>query len=307
MITRLELVSNRENETQFNLFINASTRDEDQHLAEMESEAMTRRQVVQAWLKPTDMGAEQDYLMRIRADYPTTCRWLWEDETFLEWFNPHHSTSASANLLWLNGKPGAGKTILASKIVEEAKSVEPTPTVLFFYFKQDDLDRNNFISMARTMLMQIIEQNPHCLDFFYTKCCNSGGSLLTTRTVIEELLSQALRNCDSAYIVLDGLDECCSRKERGEIVHWLRNLIEKLPPDDREQLRCLFVSQHDSARKDYRHLETITVDEGKNEEDIEIFGKIQSAMLVERFSITEQRAKDIAASVTASAEGMSSS
>ena len=159
--------------------------------------------------------------------------------------------------------------------------------------------------MVRTFLMQFLEQNPHTLDYFYSKCCSSGGAFLTSRTLIEELLKLALGNCDSAYIVLDGLDECCSRKERGEIVSWFREMIENLPPDGPDRLRCLFISQNDSARKDYRGLASITVDADNNEEDIEAFSKVQSEKLLAKLGIPEQKASDIAASVAASAEGKS--
>jgi len=198
-----------------------------------------------------------------------------------------------------------GKTVLASLVVEEARKLKPASTVLFFYFKQEDSDRHNFLSMARTFLMQILEQNPHALDYFYSKCCNSGGALLTSRALIEELLTLALGNCESVYIVLDGLDECCSRKERGEIVSWFRKMVENSPTDVRDRLRCLFISQHDSARKDYRDLASITVDADNNEEDIEVFSKTQSEKLVVKLGISEKKASEIAASVSASSEGKS--
>jgi hypothetical protein len=196
-----------------------------------------------------------------------------------------------------------GKTVLASRVVEEAAKLKPASTVLFFYFKHEDSDRNNFLSMARTLLKQILEQNPHTLDYFYSKCCNSIGVLLTSRTLIEELLAMALRNCESTHIVLDGLDECYSRKERGEIVKWFRDTIDNLPSEERDRIRCLFVSQKDSARKDYRDFASITVDSGNNKEDIEAYGKVQSKGLMDELGITEQRANIIAVNVTASAEG----
>jgi hypothetical protein len=198
----------------------------------------------------------------------------------------------------------SGKTVLASFVVEEAKKLEPSPTVLFFYFKQEDSDRNNFLPMARTLLSQILEQNPHTLDYFYSECCNSGGGVLTSRALVEKLLRFALNNCESVYIVLDGLDECCTRKERGEIASWFRHLIENGPPETRDRLHCLFVSQHDSARKDYRDLPSITADVENNEEDIEAFCEVQAGKLVTKLGIDEEYAHVIAARVSAAAEGM---
>lgn len=196
-----------------------------------------------------------------------------------------------------------GKTVLTSFVVEEAKKLTPVPTVVFFYFKSEDSDRNNFLSMARTLLMQILEQNPHMLDYFYSKCCSSGGALLSSRAYAEGLLKLALENCNSTHIVLDGLDECCSRKERGEIVSWFRTMIEALPPERCDRQRCVFVSQNDGSRRDYRDLENITVDADNNEDDIEAFSMIQSEKLVKKLGITQQKADNIAASVAASAEG----
>lgn len=199
----------------------------------------------------------------------------------------------------------SGKTVLASLVVEEARKLESSPTVLFFYFKQEDSDRNNFLPMARTLLAQTLEQNPHTLDYFYSKCCSSGGAILTSRTLIEELLRFALGNCESAYIVLDGLDECCTRKERGEIASWFRDTIENGPPGVRDRVHCLFISQHDSARKDYRDLPSITADVDNNEEDIEAFCEAQAGKLVTKLGITEDYAHEIAARVSAASEGMS--
>jgi hypothetical protein len=200
-------------------------------------------------------------------------------------------------------KQVTGKTVLASMVVEEARKLKPSHIVLFFYFRLEDSDRNDYVAMARTLIMQILEQNPYALDYFYNKCCISGGALLTSRTLIEELLTLAMGNCESIYIVLDGLDECRSRKERGEIVRWFREMIENLPSDASDRIRCLFVSQHDSARKDYRDLPSITLDAIKNEGDIELFGNKQSEKLVIKFGISEKEAKDIAASVSVSAGG----
>jgi hypothetical protein len=108
MASRLDLVSGRASVSQFDVFLNASMREDEQLLAMLESENLNRRQAVHAWLKPTDMETEQNFLVRIRAAYPDTCRWLLNDRTFKEWFDPQCTTTTLPKLLWLNGKPGAG-------------------------------------------------------------------------------------------------------------------------------------------------------------------------------------------------------
>ncbi|CAN9189995.1 unnamed protein product [Alternaria alternata] len=304
MMSRFKLFGSRAALEQFDTLVATSSLEEAKFNAAIDSENLGRRHAVYAWMKPTNMENDQEYLRRIRLAYPGTCCWLLNDMTFREWFEYEENISTASNLLWLNGKPGSGKTVLASFVVEEARKLESNPTVLFFYFKKEDGDRNNFLSMARTLLSQILEQNHHTLDYLYSKCCSNGGAVLNSRCDAEELLSFALRNCESAYIVLDGLDECCTRKERGEIASWFRDLIENGPPEVRNRLRCMFISQHDSARKDYRDIPSITADADNNEDDIEAFCKAQAGNLVTKLQITEDEAHEIAERVSAAAEGV---
>jgi hypothetical protein len=108
MGSRRSIISGRENISQFDSSLNTFTVEEEQHLAAMDSEDLKRRQAVYGWLKPTEMENEQLYLVRIRANYPGTCQWLLDDDTFKEWFFPQTSTALS-KFLWINGKPGSGK------------------------------------------------------------------------------------------------------------------------------------------------------------------------------------------------------
>jgi hypothetical protein len=201
-------------------------------------------------------------------------------------------------------KIALGKTVLASMVVEKARKLSPKPTVLFFYFKQGDTERDTFMSMARTLLAQLLRQDKGILDYVYNKCCNSGETFLTSHPLIEELLIFALRNCKSAYIVLDGLDECSSRAERKTIVKFFRNEIENLDPSCPDRLRCLFVCREDSARKDFKGLAHIAVDVGNNEGDIDTFCQIQSQNLRERMEgLSEPKLRAVADFVSAFAEG----
>lgn len=110
MASHFDLVSSKASVTQFDAFLNDRSLEDERLLAAMATENLARRQAVHTWLKPTDMEQEQDYLERIRMDYPHTCRWLLDDRTFREWFDPQYTTTTLPKMLWLNGKPGAGKS-----------------------------------------------------------------------------------------------------------------------------------------------------------------------------------------------------
>jgi hypothetical protein len=329
MASRLDVIVHGGNVSHINTATSLLTLVYEQNPTKMEVEDLKRRQTVYTWLKPIDMDSEQYHLNKIRGRRPPGTmpgRWLLDHMTFKEWFDPQFTMLPT--LLWLYGAPGAGtcivtnvinikistrltiligKSVLASMVVEEAQKLLPKPTVLFFYFKQGDADRDTFMAMARTLIAQSLKQDTGILDFMYNKCCKSGDPFLSSRLLIEELLTFTLANCESAYIILDGLDECCSRDERKTIVGFFRNLIEN-QDGDADRLRCLLVSRKDSARKDYDGLAQIAVDLENNEDDIDAFSRFRSQELGDRFEtpedrLTEERLEEIANIVSAFADG----
>ncbi|KAI1871350.1 uncharacterized protein JN550_004795 [Neoarthrinium moseri] len=124
-----------------------------------------RRVQVMQWLSPFDCDAEQDRYRRTRSICKDPGRWLIEDDRFQDWFRPHGS---STPLLWLSGIPGAGKTILASVVIDAARNI-PGANVLFFYCRE---------------------------------------ALLSSIEVAQDMIKIALSSYDMLYLVVDGLDEC---------------------------------------------------------------------------------------------------
>jgi len=72
-----------------------------------EAEDYRRRVTVYNWFRAASVEADQDHFSRIRAEYPETGRWLLALENFKNWFDTHFPSIPP--LLWINGKPGAGK------------------------------------------------------------------------------------------------------------------------------------------------------------------------------------------------------
>jgi hypothetical protein len=189
--------------------------------------------------------------------------------------------------------------------VEEARKLTPTPTVLFFYCKYNSPERDNFLALARSILAQLLKQDKCLLPYFYQKCCDSGDAVLTSRTLVEELLVLAFRNCKSAYIVLDGLDEC-AREERKAITQWFRKLVEELPTSQPERLRCLFISQDDGvSRKDLSGLLSIKIRPDDNKHDIDEYNRVEGSKVKEKFQLSDEKTSIIASTVAESVGGVS--
>ncbi|ETS77389.1 hypothetical protein PFICI_11263 [Pestalotiopsis fici W106-1] len=257
---------------------------------------------VHNWLRPADVDVDHATFLKVRADYPGTGKWLLENESFKDWFHPQYAPVPP--LLWLSGIPGAGKTMLASLVVQKASELKPAPTVLYFYCKHENPERDNFVALGRSLLAQFLHHNNELLPSFYQKFCRSGQVVLSSPILVEELLTLAFGNCKSAYIILDGLDEC-PRDQRKYITKWFRKLIEDLPSKEADRLRCLFVSQDDGpARKDFDDLASIKIADEDTQHDIEEYCRVQARKLLENNpSLPGEKVDWIAMTVSKSVKG----
>lgn len=90
---------------------------------------------------------------------PATCEWIKDNELYKSWLH-----SSTAQLLWISGGPGKGKTILSIFLTEELENMvrEDDEAELLFYFcgNQDHM-RNTPVAILRGLLYQIIAQQPN--------------------------------------------------------------------------------------------------------------------------------------------------
>ncbi|KAI9687323.1 MAG: hypothetical protein M1822_002366 [Bathelium mastoideum] len=296
-----QLIESQASITQITEF-KETRRTKDAQYENMRNEDFRRKQVVNNWLRATNVETDQYEHCKTRADFPRIGIWLLGNTMFKQWFDP--SAPTIPPLLWLCGIPGSGKTVLASLVVEEAHKLPSAPTVLYFYCKYGNSERDNFIALARSLLSQFIQQDEDLLLYLYEQCCDSGEAELKSPSRVEELLQFVFQRCESAYIVLDGLDEC-GREERKSIAQWFRKLVEDLPISESERLRCLFVSRDDgAARKDFSGLSYIKISLEDSKPDIFDYCRIRAWQFNADFNLSEDRKLEIAEDVANKANGM---
>ncbi|KAF5254484.1 hypothetical protein FANTH_742 [Fusarium anthophilum] len=256
------------------------------------------RLAVCQWLQPIDPAADQDLFSKIRAEYPGTGRWILNNEAFKGWFDPRYANIPP--LLWLTGLPGAGKTVLTSLIVEEVQKLTPRPRVLFFYCKQSLPEHHTFLALARSFILQLLNQDKSLLLYLYGKHCDSNEAVLSSIPLVQEMLKFLLSSCKSAYIIIDGLDEC-QREERKVITQWFRHLVESLPGNAPDRLRCLFVSQDDRiGTKDLQGLARINIEPQDNKQDVLAYSKVQAEELRRKFEFSDAESSRIAMAISES-------
>lgn len=77
-----------------------------------EGQRKTRHLEVIGWLSAPNEVLDQEAAVKVRSDNPSSGKWLLQDSKMKAWMDTNNSIVPS---LWMNGKPGAGKTILADR------------------------------------------------------------------------------------------------------------------------------------------------------------------------------------------------
>ncbi|KAF4626218.1 hypothetical protein G7Y89_g11943 [Cudoniella acicularis] len=158
------------------------------------------------WLAAEQSSALQHIeLQRRRADFPLTAQWPFSIGATKSWMRRN---DVSSSIFWLCGIPGAGKTVLFSSVVDKIKDCFRDAQVAYFYCKCSDDTRRTFDAISRSLIAQLLKQNPTCLEYLYEKMVASGERQPSTPKLCQEILEEICLNHDLLFICLDGLDEC---------------------------------------------------------------------------------------------------
>lgn len=139
---------------------------------------------------------------------PETCRWVLENQTYLNWRD-----SLSNSLLWVSADPGCGKSVLSKSLIDiDSKDLEPETMVCHFFFK--DNEQQNRLNIALCALLhQIFTQEPVLISHAMDAYNRIGDSIQQETTTLWNILLGAVAESKASQIicVLDALDECHSR------------------------------------------------------------------------------------------------
>ncbi|KAJ5261335.1 hypothetical protein N7478_011930 [Penicillium angulare] len=149
-----------------------------------------------------------------------TCTWISTKLGYIDW---RDGPSSGAKVLWINGQPGAGKSVLAAYIIERLKA--DGQDCSFFFFKRGDDLKANLSCCLRSLAFQMASSNPDagrqvleiqrdydCMDAF------------DDDTIWQRLLSSGIFQVLKSrhYWVIDGLDEC------PDSLNFLKGMLSKM-------------------------------------------------------------------------------
>ncbi|KEY72958.1 hypothetical protein S7711_07922 [Stachybotrys chartarum IBT 7711] len=197
------------------------------------------RDKIHGWISPPNYADRYDKALQLRAD--GTTRWLFEEKSYCEWRveskeRPTVGRRFGSRILWVQGHPGAGKTVLAASVIDELGLCEvsevdrttPKPPVYHYFYQHEAPESCRSSDAFRSLLSQILWKrrgDEHLLDQL-TFLVDNRGQGQTTATDAE--LVDALHLCleEDTAIVLDGIDEC---NDADKLVDSLLVLSHELP------------------------------------------------------------------------------
>ncbi|SJL04705.1 uncharacterized protein ARMOST_08075 [Armillaria ostoyae] len=179
----------------------AKKKDERETVAELE---LTKQRLL-GKIPHIEYQDKHESCTAIFSGRPAPGQWLLRAQSYQLWRTCRTEIN---NLLWVHGKLGIGKTVLASVIVNDLKSTENVNTniaVAYFYCEHDQTSKIDPLNILRTILYQLISVLPaNSLEIkTLTQCV-----LLATFSDLKVLLNIVLEGLGRSYIVIDALDEC---------------------------------------------------------------------------------------------------
>lgn len=158
------------------------------------------------WLSSTTHAKQQsDYISRHQ---PGTGDWFLDSPEFRTWIEMPQQT------LFCPGIPGAGKTILASVVIDELESqygINHDVGIAYFYCNYQHIDDQsqkleNLLAAILRQLVQGLFPIPDTVHGLHKKHRTKG-----TRPSVEEMtkvLRSTVAHFSRLFIVIDALDEC---------------------------------------------------------------------------------------------------
>ncbi|KAI4235910.1 MAG: hypothetical protein LQ349_002852 [Xanthoria aureola] len=164
-----------------------------------------KRQEILAWFSPLNFFKTQQDVFGRRED--GTGQWLIESPTFQNWLSGSHPT------LCCTGIPGAGKSILASAVVDYLRKAQPKTSAIgvaavYCNFKERQMQTPE--NLLAGVCAQLAETLSGPLPIALVDIYRSHSRLDTRPTLIEilKVLESTVDRLDTAYLVIDALDEC---------------------------------------------------------------------------------------------------
>ncbi|EMD33581.1 hypothetical protein CERSUDRAFT_125879 [Gelatoporia subvermispora B] len=175
------------------------------------------------WLSPPDPSTNHNTAVESHQDGTST--WFIEGDVLAEW-------KTTGSLLWIHGKPGSGKSILCSAVIEDINRTwlaQPDIILAYFYCDFRDTAKQHVRSILAHILVSIAA-NSDCAARILSELhsSNANGSHQPRHDALILCLHKMLEASSdhSIFIVIDALDECPeSESKRRHVLQLIERIV----------------------------------------------------------------------------------
>jgi len=157
---------------------------------------------------------------KVMVAQENTSTWIWDHATYRKW------VEKNSGLLWIQGKPGSGKSTLMKAIMAKLTGKFSSNSIVadFFYSARGSTSESSHKLMLRSLLYQLLDREPLFFALFQNSfrrfMSNSADkaewSFHDLSEILLSLSSKSPRNRRyTIYILLDGMDESEDADQEG--------------------------------------------------------------------------------------------
>ena len=235
------------------------------------------------WFLGANALLDHEDICKVRQEFPNSGAWLLKHPDYSSW---KEDSVPRVSTLWLSGIPGAGKTVLASLVIENCKE-DVNASTAFFYCKYDDPQRNTSVAVLRTLLSQLLKYDHDLLPWCYDLYLNSGQPSLSSGDLCKEILKAVLTNGDKTFVLVDGIDEC-DKKEARLLVNVICDMVTVCDTQNPGKLRVMVISQDEpDIRRNLSAFSELSLKVIGNEDDIHRFVDVWCGKIQGKFELEE--------------------
>ncbi|KAF8263372.1 hypothetical protein EI94DRAFT_1788533 [Lactarius quietus] len=183
-------------------------------------------QLLRTWLSPSDPSTNHNIARK--AQHKGTAVWFFQGSIFMEW-------KSKGSLLWIHGKPGSGKSIICSSVIEDIMAVceAGSAVMVYFYFDFRDLNKQCCHDLLLSLVSQLSSSSSPCCDILHRVYMRlQNGTRQPSDDTLKECLKEMLRllGHGQIFIILDALDECPDSSTipspRSEVLQLVKELVD---------------------------------------------------------------------------------
>ncbi|KAF4844008.1 hypothetical protein CGCSCA4_v007520 [Colletotrichum siamense] len=174
----------------------------------------SQRREVFKWLEDIDPSSLHHQAQENHE--PGTCDWATRLPEWLKFLN------GGEHCLWIHGIPGAGKTILASQLIEQIEehclNSDSEKLLSIYYYCYFGHNRDESIPLLKWILNRLCRESD-TVSIHLWKLFKHGGTPSLSSLLLA--IEYALEHFDVVYITIDAIDES---KPREDLLKTVRNL-----------------------------------------------------------------------------------